>query len=136
MNELAKAFEKEPEKSKVKPLPIVVFIIGLITLVTGVVFLVLKLAGGVAVSDAKKIVEIGTFMKDGEEGVIWNFTEDGKGKLTTNNHANDYDFAWTIEDGKLKIQTAWLYDLDNEYDYKIEDDKLVLDEKIVFVPAN
>ncbi len=135
IDELAKAFEKEERKPKIKPLPVAVFIIGLVALATGVTFLVLKLTSGSAINDAEKIIGIGTFVKEGEDGVIWQFTEAGKGKLTTNNHLNDYDFLWTIEDNKLKIQTAWLYDLDNEYSYKLEDNKLVLDEKIVFVPA-
>ncbi len=51
--------------------------------------------------------------------VIWKFTEVGKGTLTTNGHINDYDFIWAIEDGKLKIETKWLYDLENEFDYEI-----------------
>ena len=32
-----------------------------------------------------------------EPSVIWNFTEIGKGTLTTNNHENDYDFIWAID---------------------------------------
>jgi hypothetical protein len=55
--------------------------------------------------------------------VVWDFTEIGKGTLTTNAHENDYDFIWAIEDGKLKIETKWLYDLENEYDYKLDQDK-------------
>lgn len=55
-----------------------------------------------------------------ESGVIWKFVEIGKGALTTNNHLNDYDFQWTIKDGKLIIKTAWLYELINEYDYSLD----------------
>ena len=54
-----------------------------------------------------------------EPGVIWKFTEIGKGTLTTNNHINDYDFIWSLKDGKLLIETAWLYDLNNEYEYEL-----------------
>ena len=145
MNELAKAFEGEPEKvvekaketkaEKRRVLPVITFLIGLVVLATGVVFLAVKLVQRSSASDAERLVEIGTFVKDGEDGVIWQFTEVGKGTLTTNNHTNDYDFIWAIEDGKLKIETAWLYDLNDEYAYKIDGEKLVLDEKIVFVPA-
>lgn len=145
MNELAKAFEGEPEEvaekaketkvEKRRVLPVITFLIGLVVLAAGVAFLVVKLAQRSSTSDAERLVEIGTFVKDGEDDVIWQFTEVGKGTLTTNNHTNDYDFIWAIEDGKLKIETAWLYDLNDEYAYKIDGEKLVLDEKIVFVPA-
>ena len=69
--------------------------------------------------------------------VIWRFTEAGKGTLTTNGHANDYDFIWAIEDGKLKIETKWLYELENEYEYELDKDtgSLILkdgDKEIVF----
>ena len=59
-------------------------------------------------------------MLTGEDGVVWDFTEIGKGKLTTNNHINDYDFIWSLEDGKLKIETDWLYNLENEYEYALD----------------
>lgn len=52
--------------------------------------------------------------------VVWNFTEAGKGTLTTNNHLNDYDFIWTIEGETLKIETSWLYTLNDEFSYKID----------------
>ena len=58
--------------------------------------------------------------------VIWKFTEVGKGTLTTNGHVNDYDFIWALEDGKLKIETKWLYELENEYDYELDRDKGLL----------
>lgn len=132
MKELAKAFEEKPKK---RILPIATFIVGIVFLIVGVVLLVIKMNARLAASDAERIVELGTFVKDGEEGVIWQFTEVGKGTLTTNNHVNDYDFIWAIENGKLKIETAWLYDLNDEFEYKIDGDKLVLDGEIVFVPA-
>ena len=143
MDELAKAFEGEPapkkeekvEKVKKRKLPIVIFIVGLAVLVAGAVFLATKLIARSSASDAERLVEIGTFVKEGESAVVWQFTEIGKGTLTTNNHTNDYDFIWAIENGKLKIETAWLYDLNDEYEYKISGDKLVLDDgKTVFLP--
>lgn len=132
MQELAKAFEEKPKK---KILPVATLIIGLVFLIGGVAFLVAKITSASRASNAERLVEIGTFVKDGEDGVIWQFTEVGKGTLTTNNHTNDYDFIWAIENGKLKIETAWLYDLNDEFDYKIDGDKLVLDGEIVFKPA-
>ena len=70
--------------------------------------------------------------------MIWQFTEIGKGKLTTNGHTNDYDFIWAIEDDKLKIETSWLYDLENEYEYSLNqgDGTLTLkenDKEIKFI---
>lgn len=133
--ELAEAFTgKKSEKTK-KTLPIITFILGLIILVVGAGFLINKLMSGQRADDAERIISIGTFVKEGEEKVVWHFTEIGKGTLTTNGHINDYDFIWAIENGKLKIETAWLYDLNDEFDYKIDGDKLVLDGEIVFKPA-
>jgi hypothetical protein len=51
--------------------------------------------------------------------VVWKFTAIGKGTLTTNAHKNDYDFAWALEDEKMKVRTDWLYEMDNEYDYTL-----------------
>ena len=59
--------------------------------------------------------------------------------MTTNNHINDYDFVWAIEDGKLKINTEWLYTLNDEFDYSLDQNEKTLtltsgDEEIIFVP--
>lgn len=132
MDELAKAFKDKPKK---KFWPGITFIVGLVVLAASGIFLAAKLAGQSSTSDAEKLVEIGTFVKADEDGVIWHFTEIGKGSLTTNNHINDYDFIWVLENGKLKIETTWLYDLNNEYDYKLDGNELVLDDTIIFVPA-
>lgn len=150
MKELAKAFEGEPketkdkkktdnkvskktkeEKPKKKVLPITTFLVGLTVLIAGLAFLAVKLIQRSAASDAERLVEMGTLIKDGEESVIWQFTEIGKGTLTTNNHTNDYDFIWAIENGKLKIETAWLYDLNDEFEYKIDGNKLILNGEII-----
>ena len=55
-----------------------------------------------------------------EEKVIWSFTEIGKGTLTTNNHIDDHEFKWSIENGKLKIETEWLYTLYDELTYTLD----------------
>lgn len=131
---------------------IIAMTIGLITLVVGVVFLIIRLNAGPAMADGEYLVSVGNWMLEqendcidtvetketetteeeevdlieeevdclGSSGVIWNFTEIGKGTLTTNNHKNDYSFAWALEDGRMTIQTDWLYELDNEYDYTID----------------
>ncbi|MDO4746856.1 MAG: DUF5640 domain-containing protein [Candidatus Saccharibacteria bacterium] len=105
-------------------------------------------SSGEPVVSAGESVETGDLKTDGEAtngggtncipGVYWKFTEVGKGTLTTNNHINDYDFLWAIEDGKLKIETKWLYDLENEYDYEINRNEKTLilrdgEKQIVFV---
>lgn len=122
-----------------KRISIILLIIGLITLIAGVVFLILKLTAEPSVHDGKYLVSISEWVEQGEPNVIWKFTEIGKGTLTTNNHANDYDFAWTIEDGRLKIDTEWLYTLSNEFDYTLDQNENILtltsgDEDTVFVP--
>lgn len=118
---------------KKKITSIIVLIIGLATLVMGAVFLVLKLTAAPAVADGKYLVDAGEWKMDsgdceGEacERVIWKFTEIGKGTLTTNAHQNDYEFKWALEDKKLIMQTEWLYELDNEYDYTLNQEDGIL----------
>ena len=103
--------------NKKKIVSLVVFIIDIITLIVGVVFLVLNLTKGPEIQDGEYLVSAVNWTLDegtncgetnGEEtncipSVIWDFTEIGKGTLTTNNHINDYDFLWTIEDDKLAL---------------------------------
>ena len=139
---------------KKKITSIIIMIVGLATLVTGAVFLILRLNAGPGISDGEYLVSAGEWILDNdtsckkqdesteetesepkesqdeakedsipkidcESSVIWKFTEIGKGTLTTNAHTNDYDFQWAIEDGKLKIRTNWLYELDDEYEYRL-----------------
>ena len=130
-DELAQAFQPE-KKSKKNLISIIVFIVGMITLVVGVVFLIIKLVGGPALEDGEYLVSAKEWALKADSdckseevetkcmpSVYWQFTEIGKGTLTTNNHLNDYDFIWSLEDGKLKIETDWLYTLENEYDYEL-----------------
>ncbi len=115
---------------------LVVFILGMITLIVGVVFLILSLTKGAGIQDGEYLVSAkewvlesnGTNCENAEvenqtncesPSVIWQFTEIGKGTLTTNSHLNDYDFIWALEDGKMKIETDWLYELENEYEYEL-----------------
>lgn len=118
-------------------LSITIFIIGIIALITGIVFLVLRFTGSSAVQDGEYLISAKEWtLEDGTNcadeatncapSVIWKFTEIGKGTLTTNNHTNDYDFIWAIEDGTLKIETSWLYDLENEYQYQLDQSAGVL----------
>lgn len=123
-----------------KRVSLIVMIIGLITLVVGVVFLIVRLTAGPSVADGEYLVSVGEWKEQDEPSVIWNFKEIGKGALTTNNHINDYDFVWALEDGKLKINTEWLYTLNNEFDYVLDQGSNILtltsdDETFTFVPV-
>ena len=123
-----------------KRVSLIVFIIGLLTLIAGVVFLIVRLSAGPSIADGEYLVSVGEWKEQDEPSVIWNFTEIGKGTLTTNNHTNDYDFVWAIEDGKLKVNTEWLYTLNDEFDYTLDQNGNMLtltrgDEETIFVPA-
>ena len=89
---------------KKKRLSIIIFIVGLVALLGG----------------AGYLINAGEWVAEDGESVIWDFTEVGKGLLTTNNHVNDYDFLWSMEGNTLKIETKWLYDLEDEYTYSID----------------
>lgn len=139
--------DESKKKGRQKLVAIVVFVIGLALLATGVTFLILKLTAEPKISDAEYLISVGKWrLEDGtncadktesdeptdeqaeaEQGeancspsVVWNFTEAGKGTLTTNDHINDYDFIWTIEGETLKIETSWLYTLNDEFSYEID----------------
>lgn len=124
---------------KKKIISTVVMVLGFAALVVGAVFLILKLTAKPKVADGDYLVEAGNWvLEDGTEcttnesgtdsaevrrctpSVIWHFTEIGKGTLTTNDHVNDYDFAWAIDGDKLTIRTNWLYELNDQYTYKLD----------------
>lgn len=131
---------------KKRIISIVVMAIGLVTLVVGAVFLILKLTSKPAVADGEYLVSAGNWVLEqgdscelleeaasSEESnceddakVIWQFAEIGKGTLTTNSHLNDYSFAWALQEGRLFVQTDWLYKLDNEYEYTLNQGEGVL----------
>ena len=150
-----------------KRVSIIAMIVGLITLVGGVVFLIIRLTAGPGMADGDFLVSVGEWKMQGGEclqakcsenakclgadgnpvvvcdgdSVVWKFTEIGKGTLTTNNHVNDYNFMWAIEDGKLKIETEWLYTLEDEYDYTLDQNAKTLtlksgNEEVKFVPLD
>ena len=130
---------KKP-KNKKKRLGITIFVIGLATLIAGVVFLLINILKAPDVRDAEHLVQTGVWQLEDEPSVIWQFTEIGKGTLTTNSHTNNYDFIWAIDGNRIKIETEWLYTLNNEFTYELDqsNNKLVLsndDEIFIFVPA-
>ena len=127
--DLAKAFDpegktvkktKKTKGPKAKKWAKVLFALGMVTLIVGVSMLVVRLVSKPGVADAEFLVSTGEWIKDGSQSVIWNFTETGKGKLTTDGHLNDYDFEWSIDGNKLKIDTAWLYELNDEFNYSLD----------------
>ena len=113
-------------KNKKTVIAISSFVAGIIVLIVGIVLLVLGLNKGPAVNDGEYLVEQENWTLENEDKVVWDFTEIGKGTLTTNGHKNDYEFKWAIEDGKLKIETDWLYELENEYEYDQSEGVLIL----------
>lgn len=131
---------QSPAKKR-KNISIAVLVIGLIALVVGIVFLVINLIAAARGADGEYLVSAGEWTLEDESGVVWKFTEIGKGTLTTNNHTNDYDFIWALEDGKMLIETDWLYDLKNEYEYSLDQNSGVLtlkdgDKTYKFVKKN
>lgn len=108
------------DKKKKKIIFISVFAVGLATLIAGAVFLILNLTRGADVADGEYLISVEKWVLSDSDRVEWKFTEIGKGTLTTNAHENDYDFLWSLEDGKMKVETDWLYDLEDEYDYKLD----------------
>ena len=123
-----------------KRISIILLIVGLIALVAGAIFLIIRLNIKPGLADGEYLVSVGKWTEDNEASVVWEFTELGKGTLTTNDHINDYDFTWAIDEDKLQIQTEWLYTMDNTYEYSIDQNSNTLtlkdgDETIKFVPA-
>ena len=145
------------KQSKKPILGIVTFSIGALALAASTTFFIIKNNEKPAIQDAEYLVSIGEWvmqpdaydciLPEGEvdntaeptdcippslveeyySNVIWNFTEIGKGTLTTNNHLNDYAFEWSIENGKLKIETDWLYEIYGEYDYNLNQEQNTLE---------
>ena len=124
-------------------LPLIIFILGIVSLGASIPFLIKSQTPKTA--DAEYLLKIGSWTEIDPEtsektSVIWDFTELGKGTLTTNNHQNDYDFTWSLEGETLKIETSWLYDLENEYSYSLDQKSNILtltsgSKTVKFIPA-
>ncbi|MBQ3292803.1 hypothetical protein IJG93_00635 [Candidatus Saccharibacteria bacterium] len=108
------------KKQPSKKVAIAIFVIGMVVLIAGLSVLIIKKTAQPLLDDAEFLITAGDWVREDSPSVIWSFTEVGKGKLTTDNHLNDYDFIWKLQDKKLLIETSWLYDLDNEFDYVID----------------
>lgn len=134
---------KKPKKplTKQRKISIAALVVGVLVLIGGLVFFLVNFLRADTASDADYLVKIGAWQREDAPSVIWDFTEIGKGQLTTNDHVNDYDFTWALMDDQLKIDTDWLYTLNNEYSYQINQAQNTLtltsgDETWTFVPAD
>ena len=116
---------KNPQKRK-WIISLIVFIVGILLLVAGIVCLIINASQNSVAKEAEYLMAAESWVLEDSDQVIWDFTEVGKGTLTTNAHENDYDFKWVLEDGKMKIETAWLYELNNEYDYSLDQSNGIL----------
>ncbi|MBQ3348498.1 hypothetical protein IJG90_03210 [Candidatus Saccharibacteria bacterium] len=131
--------QTKPAKNQLgkKRLGITTLIVGLIACIAGLAFLLVNLFTEPRLRDAEYIVDTGSWARVDEPSVIWNFTEIGKGTLTTNNHENDYDFIWAISGDTLEIETEWLYTTDDKFVYRLDQENqiLILNDEIEFRPA-
>jgi len=111
---------KSPKKAKLIA-GITTAVLGAGALAASLTFFIIDMNSKPGMRDAEFLVEKGTWvMQSDAPEVIWNFTEIGKGTLTTNNHIDDHEFKWSIENGKLKIETEWLYTLYDELTYTLD----------------
>ena len=99
---------------------VVVFCLGIVALIAGAIFAIVRTNSQPKMADVDYLISAGEWQREDQPMVIWNFTEVGNGKLTTDGHLNNYDFIWSLDGGKLKIETAWLYDLNDEFDYTLD----------------
>lgn len=111
--------------------------VGAAVCIAGLIFMLVQLFAEPGLADAEFLVSSGSWVREDEPSVIWNFTEVGKGQLTTNSHKNDYDFIWAISGDKLQVETEWLYTFSNEFLYKLDQEAKTLtlsdgEKEIVF----
>ena len=105
---------------------IAVFVLGMVVLLAGVITLIVKKTAQPLMDDAEYLITAGEWVREDQPTVIWDFTEVGKGNLTTDNHLNDYNFIWSLQNGKLSIETDWLYDLNDEFGYTLDQSEKTL----------
>lgn len=116
----AKVRKTRERKGNKKKIGFAIFGIGVVALIIGITAMVINLTTGPGVRDAEYLVTKGTFVREGENGVYWRFDEVGRGSLTTDDFENVYNFIWSIKDGKLLMETDWLYTLNDEFSYKVD----------------
>lgn len=132
--------KKTSQKSTKKWVGLIVMLVGILCCIAGLVFLLINIFAEPGLRDAEYLVEVGEWVREDEPAVIWKFTEVGKGTLTTNSHTNDYNFIWAISGETLEVETSWLYTLNDNYTYVIDQSAKTLtltsgEKEIKFVPA-
>ena len=120
--------EKSSKKGRSKK-PVVFFAIGMVILAIGLGFLIFKLVTKPNMADAEFLVSTGKWAEEDQPSVIWDFKDVGKGSLTTDNGTNNYDFIWALDGNKIKIETTWLYNLNDEFEYSLDQGGKVLTVK-------
>ena len=95
-------------------------------------FLVFRKVEPVVVLSDRDILVSHAWEKKDAPTVIWTFHADGTGELTTNK-SNYYDTKWSLEqeDDKqvLKIDTAWLYELNDSFEFALDRENDSFSEK-------
>lgn len=117
---------KMRRKSHTKKWIIAAFLVGLTALIVAIVFLVIRLTSQPKLEDAEFLISTGEWVREDAPNVIWDFTGVGDGMLTTDGHLNNYPFIWSMEEGKIKIETTWLYDLSDEFTYTLDQNNKIL----------
>jgi len=141
--------EKEKKHKKLGKKARMAIIIGSVVVGLAVVgallyFLVFRKEEPVAVLTDRDILVAHAWEKQDAPTVIWTFHADGTGEITTNK-SNYYDMKWYFEqdgeDRTLKIDTAWLYELNDSFSFTLDREnssftvKNLADEgESVFVP--
>ena len=121
-----KTKKNKPEKVRSKKLAIAIFVIGIIVLVAGLIVLVVKKTAQPLLDDAEFLITTGQWVREDQPEVIWDFTEVGKGTLTTDAHQNDYNFTWKLDNSKITMETDWLYSFYDTFEYVINQNEKTL----------
>ncbi|MBR3180731.1 hypothetical protein IKF63_01480 [Candidatus Saccharibacteria bacterium] len=117
----------EPKKTLVKKKskkPLIITIVIVVILLAGGLlgyFFFFKKAPKIVLSDSEYLIQTKSWEKVDAPTVIWVFDEGGKGELTTNK-SNYYNMTWLLEGKTLKIDTDWLYELNDSFDVTIDRD--------------
>lgn len=133
---------QKPQKSAKMIFSATVFSLGLLALAGGLVFLILNFTKTPRLRDAEYLVEVGAWEREDAPSVVWQFTGIGSGQLTTNAHLNDYDFIWALDGNTIKTETSWLYTLNDEYVYELDQDAKTFTltssdgETFIFIPSS
>lgn len=113
------------KKSK-KPLIISLIVAGILVAAGAVYYFVLRdTTPKIVLSDTEFLVSVESWEKVDAPTVIWVFKGDGKGELTTNK-SNYYETSWSLSGANpevLKISTAWLYELNDSFEFLLNRDE-------------